>query len=389
MTGETRPDLEDLLALARETSQHARASLADTLADVFSDGERVLSERERALMTDILQKLVRQVEWTVRRNLADRLARAAQAPAPLVRELAHDSAEVAAPVLLESPLLKDADLIAVVRHRTRQHQLAVAQRPDVSEPVSDALVETGDQDVIVTLLRNPTARISEATTTYLAEQAKSLDRLQEPLIAREELGPELARRLYWYVSAALRQRILTNHAISEAELDDALEDVVAELAARGDHREQPLDHRNGAAWDLADRIAEARGIDAGIVLKALRAGEMPLFEALFGRFTGLRPPRLHYAIYEGNGRMLAVIARAMDIARSDFVPLYLLTRHEDRDGRDDADSNLWRVLQLFDTVPRSAARTLLHRWCRDPDYIDAIEQIEAYQGGAPRYAGNA
>jgi uncharacterized protein (DUF2336 family) len=383
VNAEPNPDLENLLTLARDTSRRSRASLAAALGDLFVDGERTLTERERALMTEILHKLVRDMEWRVRARLADRLAGAPQAPPELVRELARDDAEIAAPVLLHSPLLRDADLIAVVQHRTRQHQLAVAQRPDVSERVSDALVETGDADVIVTLLRNPQARISEATTAYLAEQAKRVDKLQEPLIAREELTPELARRLYWYVSAALRQRILARHPIPAAALDDALETVVGELAdARGTAEAGPTP----SAWVLADRIAESRGIDVALLLKTLRAGEMPLFEALFGRFTGLRPPRLQYALYDGDGRMLAVIARAMDMARTDFVPLYLLTRYDGHARQETAGNNLWGVLRLFDAVPGSAARTLLDRWRRDPAYIDAIEQIEEAQGGAPRHS---
>lgn len=391
MSGDTEansdgnPDLQHLFSLARETSQRSRASLAAALGDLFADGERTLTERERALMTEILHKLVRELESRVRARLADRLARAPQAPADLLRELANDDAEIAAPVLLHSPLLNDSDLIAVVQHRTRQHQLAVAQRADVSEPVSDALVETGDADVIVTLLRNPHARISEATTAYLTEQAKRVDKLQEPLIAREELTPDLARRLYWYVSAALRQRILERHPISETMLDDALENVVGELTA---DRRQPQRADTASAWALADRIAESRGIDIAFVLNALRAGEMPLFEALFGRFTGLKPPRLQDVIYEGDGRMLAVVARALDVARSDLVPLYLLTRHDGQARREKAGTDLQDVLSLFDSVPRSAARTLLNRWCRDPAYVDAIEQIEEYQGGAPRHAGD-
>jgi len=386
-----RVDLDELLTLARDTSRGARSSLVAVLGDLFaeheSEHERVLSERERALMTEILQKLVREVEHTVREQLARHLAESTEAPPDLVRELANDDADVAAPILMRSPLLEDTDLIAVIRHRTQQHKLAVAQRPDVSAPVSDELVGTGDDDVMVTLLQNTSARISEATAAYLTEQAKTLDRLQEPLVARDELTPELARRLYWYVSAALRHRILNHHAIPEAALDDALERAVEEIADSGRASSRPLARRNRMAWELADRVLAARGIDAAIILKALRAGEMPLFEALFGRFTGLRAPRLQRVIYEDDGRMLAVVARALDVRRDDFMPLYLLTRRDSPEN--DTGTNLWRVLRLFDSVSRDSAGALLTRWCREPDYVDAIEDIEEHEGGAAQHASRA
>mgnify|MGYP006424310405 CR=1 FL=1 len=376
-------DLDRLLRLARDTSRGARSSLVAALGDLFAERERVLTERERALMTEILQKLVREVEGTVREQLARHLADSTAAPPDLVRDLANDGADVAAPILMRSPLLEDDDLIAVVRHRTQQHKLAVAQRADVSEPVSDALVSTDDDDVIVTLLQNTNARISSATAAYLTEQAKTLDRLQEPLVAREDLSPELARRLYWYVSAALRRQILNNHAIPESDLDDALERAVEDIADSGRAGGRPLAQRNRMAWELAARVDSVRGIDMAIILKALRTGEMPLFEALFGRFTGLRPPRLQYVIYEDDGRMLAVVARALDVRRDDFMPLYLLTRRDS--PTDEAGTNLWRVLRLFDTVPHGSARTLLARWCRDPDYVDAIEDIEEHEGAPAQH----
>lgn len=376
-------DIDELLRLARDTSREARESLVAILGDLFAEREPVLSERERALMVDILRKLLRDLEIRVRRSLADRLAAAAGAPRELIRLLANDSYEVAAPVLLRSPVLRDVELIEVVQHRTRQHQLAVAQRSQLSERVSDALVDTGDEDVIAMLLGNPNARISEATAAYLTEQAKHVDKLQEPLVAREELSPELARRLYWHVSAALRQRLLARHDLPESELDTALETVVRELASEIDTGTRGLARRNAAAWALADRIAESGRIDRGFLLKVLRCGEFPLFEALFGRFSGIKPPRLQHVLYDLDGRMLAAVACALGFPKTEFVPLYLLTRKDSSDGS--GAQNLAPVLDFFDSIPPNSAAALLRRWQRDPEFLDAVDFIEEPHGRRPAH----
>jgi uncharacterized protein (DUF2336 family) len=271
---------------------------------------------------------------------------------------------------MHSQVLRDRELIQVVRNRSRQHQLAVAVRRDVSPPVADALVESGDENVISALLNNTNARIAEATLTYLVDQARSVDTFQEPLIARTDLAPDMARKLYWFVSAALRTRILQRFDIHPSQLDDALEAAARELGGAA----PPAERRSPAA-DLAARIAEERGIDAALLLKVLRHGEVPLFEALFGELSGIRPPRLQHVLYETGGKGLAVACRALDIARADFSPLYLLSR-KGRDGGTVVDPReLAAVMTFFGKVKPTAAREVLRSWQRDHAYQDAIDAI--------------
>jgi uncharacterized protein (DUF2336 family) len=118
-------------------------------------------------MTDILNKLVTEFETELRQQLAERLSDSKSAPRNLVLALANDEIVVARPILLKSGVLRDPELIEIIHHRTLEHQLAIAMRTSVSEVVSDALVETGNTDVVKTLLQNPNARITEATMAYL------------------------------------------------------------------------------------------------------------------------------------------------------------------------------------------------------------------------------
>src|SRR5690606_8795579 len=122
------------------------------------------------------------------------------------------------------------DLVEIIRHRTIQHQLAIAMRQHVSETVSDALVETGNSDVIKALLDNGNARVSAATMEYLVEESRRVDSYQEPLVRRSDLSPSLARRMGRWVGAALRSYSLDNYEIDPTELDDVLEEVTDETA---------------------------------------------------------------------------------------------------------------------------------------------------------------
>ena len=99
----------------------------------------------------------------MRRTRTEKLAGRPDTPEDLVLTLANDEIEVAHPILLNSEVLKDPDLIEIVQHRTMEHQVAIAMRPKVSEQVSDALVETKNETIITTLLSNRNALISNST----------------------------------------------------------------------------------------------------------------------------------------------------------------------------------------------------------------------------------
>jgi len=183
------PEIESLIGLARQKSQAGRNSIFETVQDLFLQKKDGLSERERTLMSDILRQLIHQVEISVRKDVATRLAKRNDAPKELVLVLANDEIEVAHSLLVNSMVLHDADLIELVRHRAQAHQLAIAMRQSLSEEVSQSLADTGDIGVITKLIENEDAKISESLLDYLVAQSKTVDSFQNPLISRRDLPP--------------------------------------------------------------------------------------------------------------------------------------------------------------------------------------------------------
>ncbi|MFQ6017268.1 MAG: DUF2336 domain-containing protein [Kiloniellaceae bacterium] len=367
-------ELHNLLELALDKSIEARKALTASIGDLFSEGDGELTERERALMSDILNKLIRDCEMAVRRDLSERLAKAPNPPHELIVALANDEIEVARPILLGSEVLRDVELIGIIRHRTQQHQLAIAMRRSISEYVSDALVETGSIDVIKTLLENQDAQISEATMGYLAEESRRVDTFQEPLVKRKDLKPELAERLYLWVSAALRGHILENFDVHPSELDDQLEGVAQAISSDPEqHRTDPAAKQ--PATVLAKRLATQQEITAEFLIQVLRQGEIPLFEALFGELSGLEAPRLQSVLYDSGGEGLAIACRALEMPKPTFATVFLLSRRG-RSGNQVVDPReLSRALRAFDKIDPKIAAEVIKSWRRDQRYQEAIEQI--------------
>ncbi|MCZ6860831.1 MAG: DUF2336 domain-containing protein, partial [Alphaproteobacteria bacterium] len=184
------PGVEYLLEMARDRSEAGRAILVSAVCDLFVDSEHEYSNRESALMTDILRRLIGAVEAEVRKNLAERLCDVAIVPRELIIELANDNISIAQSILRNSSVLRDSDLIEIIRHRAREHHLAIATRHKIGASVCDALVGTDDVGIITTLLDNRSAVISVLTLEYLVEQSERIDAFHQPLLHREELSDE-------------------------------------------------------------------------------------------------------------------------------------------------------------------------------------------------------
>jgi uncharacterized protein (DUF2336 family) len=367
-------ELHFLLDLALDRSVEGRRALTHSIGDLFSEGGTTLSDRERALMADILRKLIRDCEMAVRRDLSERLAKAGNPPHDLILALANDEIEVAQPILTDSQVLRDIELIQIIRHRTHQHQLAIAMRRSVSEYVSDALVETGNVDVIKTLLENQDAHISEATMEYLAEESQRVDSYQEPLINRHDLNPELAKRMYLWVSAALRQHILEHFEVHPGQLDDHLEGVAEAISQNPEQHPAPVSATQSATA-LANKLAKKKQITPDFLIQVLRQGEIALFEAMFGALSGLPAPRLQRVLYDSGGDGLALACRALDIPKSTFATIFLLSRKRSPGQTVVNPRDLARALQLYDRAKPQDAKEVIKMWSRDADFLDAVEQI--------------
>lgn len=351
-------EVRKLVALAQTRTSESRHSLYDSIADLFERRGDHLSDGERSIVLEILQRLSHEVEMSVRMALANRLAERGDAPHELVKLLANDEIQVAENILANSPVLQDQDLIEIIRHRTKRHQLAVAIRQDISEDVSAALVETANEDVIVTLLNNHDARISATVLEYLAEESRRVDAFQKPLVRRPDLPTEVAARMCAWVSDAIRTYIVSRYQIDPANLDAELAGAVSNvLAAEQDKQD--------AADKLVGQLYASGELGVEFVIKALQQGQVTLFECALAKILDIAVSVARRVIYEADGKPLATACRAVDIPRSSFLLIYQLTRKAGSTKSRLTRDETVRLCRLYDGVSAEAAQLIRKRWQRE------------------------
>ena len=363
----------ELLELARGKSSEARSRLVENITDLFLSDDGRLTEHERALMSDILTKLIAQVETNIRKELSEALAKSGVDLPDVANLLARDDIEIARPLLEESPLLKDPDLIDIIRMRTEEHRIAIASRPGLSDSVSNALVEYGGEDAIESLLNNQDANISRHAMDYLVAESRRVDKFQEPLVQRSDLPSDLAYKMFWWVSAALRKRIMSDFDVDPIKLEIAVRN--AAQAAIIDHEKQ--DSAYARAQKLVRRLRESGDLTPAFLMTNLRQRKVAIFVAGMAELGGITFKTAWQIFSDKGGESFAILAKAIGIDRTQFTSLYLLVIQARDGGAPKSPGVVNQTVKLFDGVTQTSAKGALMVWQRESAYQTAIEELEA------------
>jgi uncharacterized protein (DUF2336 family) len=97
------------------------------------------SRREVAQLDDLTLPLIELVSVEARRYVAAALSECLIAPPGLLGRLADDRVDVAAPLLVRSPLLGDVDLIALIGKHGLPHARAIARRPQLNPTIAQLI----------------------------------------------------------------------------------------------------------------------------------------------------------------------------------------------------------------------------------------------------------
>lgn len=311
-----------------------------------------LNTRERELMREILRRLTRDVEMAIRIALAERLADDSTVPHDLILLLVDDSIEVARPIILRSPLLTEKDALRLVAEASVGHQEAVAGRAHIGIPVTDALVRCEAESVLVALVRNATARISDAAYQTLVDRSRAIPLLQEPLAQRADLPVELANRMCAWVSDALKTYIASNYRMAPAQVETALSEATDVLS-----REPlgPKDPPADSAQKLIEKLAASGQLKAGFLMRVLSQGQIDLFDLAFARLLQIELPRFRKVFYDKGVQQMALACRAAGIDKSVFATVFNLSRQARMEATALNRADMDEVDAVFGNFSRAAA----------------------------------
>lgn len=268
----TQADVERLLT---DPSPETRADMAAKVAHEFE--REGLTPEERRIAEEIVRIMARDAVLRVRQALAEHLKESNSLPADVARLLARDVEAVAVPVLQYSTVLTDEDLIALVNGATSEKLAAIARRPSVSEPLSDAVVAADDDRSIAALVGNEGAAIAERALHTVLTRHGSKPEVGESLARRPKLPVSILEGLVSAASDRLREVLIARHDLPERLASDLVFQARERATVGLISPQSPLSE----ALELVAHLKRAGRLTPSIVLRALCLGDLTLVEAAF------------------------------------------------------------------------------------------------------------
>jgi uncharacterized protein (DUF2336 family) len=352
-------EFAEILAARDDVS---RVSAANKVTDLFIAQAPLFSDSHIALFDQVISVLADAIEVRARARLADRLADVPNAPPNIIRRFSQDEIAVARPVLTRSARLTDQDLIAAARGGGRDHMLAISERRDLAEPVTDVLVSEGDRVVVNAVANNPTARFSETSYDALVNRSGEDELLQAAIARRRDIPARHMSVLFELAKKAARQRLESEIAqVSRRAVRDAVNtsarDIAAETLAMSDSYKE--------AVPVVTALMQQNKLDDAAIADFARRAQMAHVIcglAVLGQTPVSLPER---AIAAADHDLLLILSRSMDLSWP-TVRAMLSMRKEHKPGPRQFET----LADSYGKLTRPTAERLLR-------YLHARENVAA------------
>jgi len=369
---QSRSKLERLVNLANGCGSDQRRHLLSEITSIFLEDTESYSDLENQYFGDIMSKVAFDLEQEVREELASCLSSETSAPRDLIMRLAQDDISVAKPIIEDSSILNDEDLVKIAKTKSQDHLMAMTRRGDISETVSEALVSHGSDQVLEGVVKNTGARISQPTMARVVERSQHNEKIQAPLIERPDLPFEMMQGMFDQVSMELKQKILKQtKEIAPEKLDDMLSSVRAKFDRKGRVRKKMLSKPELYVQDLEN----TGKLKEEVLVTLIRTNRFPEFLVAFSKLTDIDLATAKRLVQDVSGEGLTVACKASQFDRSTFSSVLMALSQ----GNSRSIDETYKLINLYDRIELPVAQRTLRFWrvCKQASETDGDDSKAA------------
>lgn len=282
----------DVMRLMQDKSSQNRADVAIKVA---TDVDGQLNDQERALANDIIRLLAQDMAVTVRKALSESLKESANLPHDVALMLANDVEDVALPLLECSKLLTEDELVNLVKSGSERKQSAIARRDDVSETISNVLVDHAAEGAVAALMENKNANISDERINKVLTRFEGSEKVQSALLTRDSLPEGVAEKLVSIISDTLLDQVLKRADVPDEVAIDVLMRTREHARQKLITSDQPT---SDGLTDLIVNLDKAGHLNESLLFRALCLGDLDFYEAALSYKSGLPLTNARMLIYD-------------------------------------------------------------------------------------------
>lgn len=294
---------DDIRRLVRHPDDTLRAMAAQRVCNNLKSGK--LSESERAFARQLLSYMVKDSAEIVRYALAITLKNSPELPRDIALCLAEDVDNIATPILANSPVFTDADLIEILRSRAAAKVAAVAKRPSISDYIVRAIIRYGDGHAVAELAANDGAEISQETAEAVLALYHDDDLIKSRFIARRDLPPKVMEKLITMVSENVAVNLVDRHEV--------LAQTAIDLAIRT--RERATIDFVDQGWVTRDvagfvkLLHEDGRLTPSLVMRSACSGQMRFVEHALSHLSNLSHAKAALMVHDAGPLGLRALCR--------------------------------------------------------------------------------
>ncbi|MEM6625984.1 MAG: DUF2336 domain-containing protein [Pseudomonadota bacterium] len=354
---------DDIRRLIRGDTPEDRASVAHKICRRIDTAR--LSPADKANADQIIGILAEDAAAQVRRALAVTLRNSPNLPRDIAVKLSRDIDAIAAPVLKNSPVLTEDDLIELTLGASTAKQVAVAEREDLPEGVVEVIAEHGDREAVEAAALNEGASFSDLAYERMLNRYKDDDGIKGAVISRSEIPIHIAEKMVSMVTGHLFDRLVNTHelppqlAIEIA--SNARERATLDLVEQAGRTSDPT--RFAQQLNLNGRLTPS------LVMRALCLGHMTFVEHALSELAGVPHSKAWLMIHDAGALGLKTMFERAGLPAGMFTAFKLAVEvyhNTDMDGgprdRERFRQRMTeRVLTQFQAIPRSDLEYLLEK----------------------------
>ena len=308
---ETLLEEKDVRAVVRHPDPEVRAQAAQKICRTVRD--KKLSDIERLFARRLLAHMAEDAVAIVRRALAVTLKNSPELPHEIALKLASDIDNIAVPVLQNSPVFTDLDLIEILRSKAAAKVRAVAKRPNVSGDLVRAIIRYGDSYAVADVAANDGAEIDPATAAHMLELYHDNDLLKNAFIARRDLPVVIMEKLITMVSEEAALTLQSRHDLPTEIAIDLItrtrERATLDLTERG--------ITTGDARLLCERLKREGRLTSSLIIRMAGMGQMILLRHALALRADIKSNKAALMIHDAGPLGVNALCQAAGLNRTE------------------------------------------------------------------------
>ena len=369
---------DDIRRLVRGDSPEARANAAHKICKRIDTMDLTGEDQESA--RQILDLMCNDAAALVRRALAVTLRNSPKLPRDIAIKLAKDIDAIAIPVLKNSPVITDEDLVEIVLSGSSEKQIAIAQRPTLGEGLTEVITLYGVKPAVEACTLNEGAAFSDDAYAGMLKRFANDDDIKGALISRNALPLHVTEKLVSMVTGELFDRLVNKHELPPQ--------LAIEIAS-GARERATLDlvEQAGLSSDPARFVQQLHlngRLTPSLIMRALCLGHIGFVEHALAELGGIPRSKAWLMIHDAGTLGLKTIFERAGLPSGMFTAFRLAVdiyhKTEMDGGPNDKERfrqrMVERVLTQFQAIPRADLEYLL-------DKLDALDMVREKTEIAP------